>query len=312
MEIRVLVENPEASIIIGKSGSNAKAIRDGNEVYISLLKNEVLSVKERVMLLKGPLTNVSNALFHVARLLAESKTTTPKPEEQPDTVTFRILIHKFLAGAIIGKAGDISKQIQADTGARMRVSNEPLAGSTEKVVTLSGTPEVIHAASLKVLQQLNDNPLRTGCVSMPYKPGAATVPSYPGFPPHSQYLQNPPSPYPQNGAYGQQYSGYPDPSSHYPSHHSQYQQPTASYAADKKVEKIVIPTASAGTVIGSRGSIIRDIKQQSGCNISIAAAEATKPDERVVTISGSANGIQTAIYLIRQRIERPTFSTYLS
>merc|ERR1712194_911434 len=70
-----------------------------------------------------------------------------------------------------------------------------------------------------------------------------------------------------------------------------------------KTEKIVIPTVCAGTVIGKGGSIIREIKMQSATNVSVAAPEPTAPNDRVVSITGPAQGIQTAIFLIRQRVE---------
>jgi len=70
-------------------------------------------------------------------------------------------------------------------------------------------------------------------------------------------------------------------------------------------QKIAIPTACAGAVIGKSGTIIADIKQQSGCQIRIADADPTSPNERVVTVTGTPTGIQTAIYLIRQRVEQP-------
>merc|ERR1712106_435777 len=70
-----------------------------------------------------------------------------------------------------------------------------------------------------------------------------------------------------------------------------------------KTEKIVIPTVCTGSVIGKGGSIISDIKLQSGTFISIADPEPTTPDDRVVSVTGTGQGIQTAIFLIRQRVE---------
>merc|ERR1712179_659275 len=71
----------------------------------------------------------------------------------------------------------------------------------------------------------------------------------------------------------------------------------------QKTQKIVIPTACAGTVIGKGGSIIREMNIQSGCSISLAPPDPNNSDDRVVTIIGSEQGIQTAISLIRQRVE---------
>merc|ERR1712130_1030985 len=72
---------------------------------------------------------------------------------------------------------------------------------------------------------------------------------------------------------------------------------------EQKLEKIVIPSVCAGIVIGKGGSIISEIKQQSGCHISIATPEPSAPTDRVVSIKGTKHGIHTAIYLIRQRVD---------
>merc|ERR1712226_50807 len=69
-------------------------------------------------------------------------------------------------------------------------------------------------------------------------------------------------------------------------------------------QKIAIPTICAGCVIGKGGAVIRDLRAQSGTNISIADADPTNPNERVVTLTGTPQGIQTAIYLIRQLVEQ--------
>ena len=105
-------------------------------------------------------------------------------------------------------------------------------------------------------------------------------------------------------------------------------------------QKIAIPTITAGCVIGKHGSTIKDIRylpapyktrsillttlharapiplrilnshththtprMQSGTSISIADPDPATPAERVVTISGSSQGIQAAIFLMRQLVE---------
>jgi hypothetical protein len=68
-------------------------------------------------------------------------------------------------------------------------------------------------------------------------------------------------------------------------------------------QKIVIPSVCVGNVIGRGGSIISDIRQKSGTNISVAHPEPTTPGERVVTITGSTQGIQTAVMMIKDIVE---------
>lgn len=295
-EIRVLIENPEASIIIGKGGANVKTIRTDSNAFVSILKAENPSAKERVLTLKGIPEHNAKAGELITRLLINANN--ERKQSQGDTETtpveeysIKLLIHKFLAGCIIGKAGTIIKEIQTQTGVKMSISNEPLGASTEKQVTITGTPETVYAALLKVFNQLEENPLREGSSSVPYVPGVQASP----------YAQ------PFAGAYGKQPAAYPSPYGAPPAQtYSPYGQIATPYSSDPmamKTEKIVIPSVCAGTVIGKSGSIIAEIKSQSGCQISIAAAEPTAPQDRVVSITGTAQGINAAIQLIRQRVE---------
>ena len=55
----------------------------------------------------------------------------------------RLLVPRNSVGALIGKGGVVIKSTQEDTGARLQVSNEPLPSSTEKTLTIVGTPDQI-------------------------------------------------------------------------------------------------------------------------------------------------------------------------
>lgn len=310
MELRLLIDNYEASVIIGKGGTNVKNVRSESGAFVSILKTDSPVSKERVMTVKGPELAICSALNLIVNLLLDSanqrKQTDPAvPVEADTTYSLKILIHKFLAGSIIGKQGTIIREIQESTKARVQLSNDALPGSTEKTVTITGTPETFLAGATRVVSQLANNPLRTGSSVILYIPGAAVpqsgyappfgapaygaAPQY-GAPPQQQSPYGaPPSPYGAPAAYGSPY-GAPPPQAGGP-------------APGSKTEKIVIPTVCAGTVIGKGGSIIRDIKTQSGTSITIADAEPTAPNDRVVAVTGPPQGIQTAIYLIRQRVE---------
>jgi heterogeneous nuclear rnp K-like protein 2 len=314
MEIRVLIDNYEASVVIGRGGTNVKNIRTESGSFVSILKNESPISKERVMTIKGSEDAISKAVQLIATLLLDSsnqrKLTDPKGAGEPEAqYTIKVLIHKFLAGSIIGKGGIIIKEIQEATAARMSLSVEPLAGSTEKTVSLTGTPECLYQCAVRVLAQLNGNPLRPGSTTILYVPGAglmAAAAPYgapPAFNPYGAQQQQP-SPYGAPNPYGappqqqQQQQQQPSPYGQQP-----YGAPAPAAQGAAKTEKIVIPTVCAGTVIGKGGTIIRDIKNQSATVITIADAEPTAPADRVVSVTGSHQGIQTAIYLIRQRVE---------
>mmetsp|Transcript_29206 Transcript_29206/g.41001 ORF Transcript_29206/g.41001 Transcript_29206/m.41001 type:complete len:363 (+) Transcript_29206:109-1197(+) len=316
-DIRCLIENPEASIVIGKGGANVRSVREGSSAFVSILKTENPTVKERVLTLKGTPEANAKAVQLITQLLIaaanerKAAAATEAGAEAGATVeeySFRLLVHKFLSGCIIGKAGAIIKEIQQQHSVRISLSNEPMPASTEKLVTITGSAENIYTSVLRIFNQLQENPLREGSTSVAYVPGAVVAPPHPyAPPPHAVYGRPPMPPY---------HPHHPMPAHPYAQPHHpvqpQYAPPVASpyghapYAADahgNKTEKIVIPSVCAGTVIGKGGTIIADIKVQSACQISIAAPEPTAPQDRIVSITGSSQGITAAISLIRQRVE---------
>lgn len=242
------------------------------------------------MVVKGKVDALTAAVRLIAELLTEQKAEkTSATTEKP--FSLKILVHKFLAGCIIGPSGTIVRDIQTATGARISLSVEPLPNSTDKVCSISGTPEAISAGAGRVLKQLAENPLRPGCSVVPYVVNSFQNPNF--FPPfplggfgfaQSAFGSNPALPFASVGQFGR-----------FPSLQNNI------LPVFTRTEKMVIPSACAGSVIGRNGSIIKDIKTQSGTKISLA--EASDAGDRIVTITGSIQGIQLASYLIRQRVE---------
>jgi hypothetical protein len=264
----------------------------------------------------------------------------------------------------------------------VRISPDPLPGSTEKSVHVIGTPPQIGKAMARIIKQIHSNPPKAGTLYTPYAPelhpgrstvgddlgkrdraaaaaaagappapvdnrsatsGSATPPqgAYPpyAYPPHGYPPYDPHNPYggypgypPQSGGaeggapspyggypgypphmpygYGAPEGGYPPYPYPYPpygyppmpSHHSHHH---ASRPSPENMTKqdVAIPTSSAGAVIGAKGMIITNIKRESSTFISIADPDRTNPSERVVSITGTPQGIAKAIQLIRNAIE---------
>jgi len=276
-ELRTLVTNEESSVIIGRKGSNAVRIREVSGVVMSILKTEG-NVSERVMVLKGLPAQIINAVNIVVGLLTQN-ILEKAPENPEPQITLRLLVHKFLAGCIIGPQGTIMQEIQSSTTSRISLSNEPLAGSTEKSCSIIGTPNAVCAAVARVIDQITSTPLRPGSSSVPYVPGGNPFAMPPGF------GGGPPGFVP--GMPGLPLPGAPS-FNQIPPHLL-------------KTEKVIIPDTCSGVVIGKGGSIIKAIKQRTETNISLADPNEAK--DRVVTISGSAQGVQAAIAMIRERVE---------
>mmetsp|Transcript_10580 Transcript_10580/g.20045 ORF Transcript_10580/g.20045 Transcript_10580/m.20045 type:complete len:381 (+) Transcript_10580:37-1179(+) len=287
MEIRVLIDNSQVGGIIGKKGTNVKTIRETTGVYLSILKSEFRNVQERVMVLKGQVDAISKAIRSVTDLISES--VEKRDGTAPESIALRLLVHRSSIGAIIGKGGQTIKELQTSTSTRIQISTEPLPNSLEKSVTVIGTAASIESAMASILKNLKDNPLKPGTKVFPYIPGVMIGPGgmYGGQP---NFALSPP---------GQIYGGVMGGPGGYPPQQAGFAPPGPT-----STQKIAIPTVCAGCVIGKGGAVIRDIRVQSSTTISIADPDEITPQERVVTIAGSPQGIQAAIYLIRQLVEQ--------
>jgi len=288
-ETRWLIDNRQVGTVIGREGSNVIRIRKETGVFISVLRTSTPIDKkaqvDRVLTLTGPPEGIAAGAKLVAQIFIQADLDRAQKKaaeggEVPiptGTSDLRLLFQQVQTGAIIGKAGAVIREIQDLTGVKMRVSNEPIEHSTEKSVTFTGTPEQVHDAIYRVVNQLKANPPRPGTNVVLWEPGAAPAAAY-------AYAYGTPNVFPGYAPYG------------YP--------PVAAGAANGGTsQKIAIPVSTAGSVIGKGGSVISDIKAKTGCTISLADASLENPDERVATITGTQAGIQHAVNMIRQIVE---------
>ncbi|XP_026320704.1 heterogeneous nuclear ribonucleoprotein K isoform X2 [Hyposmocoma kahamanoa] len=65
----------------------------------------------------------------------------------------QVTIPKDLAGAIIGKAGSRIRKIRAESGAGIEIA-EPLPGSSDRIITITGTPQRIQMAQYLLQQRM--------------------------------------------------------------------------------------------------------------------------------------------------------------
>ncbi|XP_046999661.1 heterogeneous nuclear ribonucleoprotein K [Schistocerca americana] len=69
----------------------------------------------------------------------------------------QVTIPKELAGAIIGKGGARIRKIRSDSGAGITI-DEPLAGSNDRIITITGTPNQIQMAQYLLQQSCQTGP----------------------------------------------------------------------------------------------------------------------------------------------------------
>ncbi|XP_018322746.1 heterogeneous nuclear ribonucleoprotein K isoform X2 [Agrilus planipennis] len=78
------------------------------------------------------------------------------PPNGPGKNSTQVTIPKDLAGAIIGKGGGRIRKIRADSGAGITI-DEPLPGSNDRIITITGSPNQIQMAQYLLQQSVHNN-----------------------------------------------------------------------------------------------------------------------------------------------------------
>ncbi|XP_062425644.1 poly(rC)-binding protein 3-like isoform X5 [Rhea pennata] len=212
-----------------------------------------------------------------------------------------------------------SCKLKTSTGAQVQVAGDMLPNSTERAVTISGTPDAIIQCVKQICVVMLESPPKGATI--PYRPKPASAPIIfaggqvradtilasagnhtvlaqpqpaPAFTIQGQYaiphpdltklhqlaMQHPPF-----TPLGQTTPGFPGLDA---------TTPTSSH-------ELTIPNDLIGCIIGRQGSKINEIRQMSGAQIKIANATEGSA-ERQVTITGSPANISLAQYLINARL----------
>ncbi|KAL4655721.1 poly(rC)-binding protein 2-like isoform X4 [Arapaima gigas] len=253
---------------------------------------------ERIITLAGPTTAIFKAFSMIIEKLEEdissamtNSTATSKPP-----VTLRIVVPASQCGSLIGKGGCKIKEIRESTGAQVQVAGDMLPNSTERAITIAGTPQSIIECVKQICVVMLESPPKG--VTIPYRPkpsgspvifaggqayavqGQHVIPQPDLTKLHQLAMQQ--SPFPLTPG-NQGFSGI-DASAQTGSH------------------EMTIPNDLIGCIIGRQGAKINEIRQMSGAQIKIANPVEGSTD-RQVTITGSAASISLAEYLINASIE---------
>ncbi|CAD7693754.1 unnamed protein product [Nyctereutes procyonoides] len=336
LTIRLLMHGKEVGSIIGKKGETVKKMREESGARINISEG---NCPERIVTITGPTDAIFKAFAMIAYKFEEdiinSMSNSPATSKPP--VTLRLVVPASQCGSLIGKGGSKIKEIRESTGAQVQVAGDMLPNSTERAVTISGTPDAIIQCVKQICVVMLESPPKGATI--PYRPKPASTPvifaggqQVPGgtsanlraTPPRS-VCTAPPSP----GAYtiqGQYAIPHPDLTK---LHQLAMQQtpfpplgqtnpafpegkeggrPTASPRASgpghsldasppASTHELTIPNDLIGCIIGRQGTKINEIRQMSGAQIKIANATEGS-SERQITITGTPANISLAQYLI--------------
>ncbi|XP_067834479.1 poly(rC)-binding protein 2-like isoform X5 [Heptranchias perlo] len=282
LTLRLLMHGKEVGSIIGKKGETVKRMREESGARINISEG---NCPERIVTLSGPTSAIFKAFAMITHKLEEdinSAMTNSTATSQPP-VTLRIVIPASQCGSLIGKGGCKIKEIRESTGAQVQVAGDMLPNSTERAITIAGTPpSIIECAKQICVVILEQSP--TKGITVPYRPKPVSAPViFAGgqlTKLHQLAMQQ--TPFTPVGQTSPGFSGLD--SSQTSSH------------------EIAIPNDLIGCIIGRQGSKINEIRQMSGAQIKISNPAEGSTD-RQITITGSAANISLAQYLINASLE---------
>uniref|UniRef100_A0A8C4SYX7 Poly(rC)-binding protein 3-like n=1 Tax=Erpetoichthys calabaricus TaxID=27687 RepID=A0A8C4SYX7_ERPCA len=311
-------------------GETVKKMREESGARINISEG---SCPERIVTITGPTDAIFKAFSMIALKFEEdinasmtNSTVTSKPP-----VTLRLVVPASQCGSLIGKGGSKIKEIRETTGAQVQVAGDMLPNSTERAVTISGTPDAIIQCVKQICVVMLESPPKGATI--PYRPKPASAPIIfaggqvradtilasagnhtvlaqpqpaPTFTIQGQYAIPHPdltklhqlamqhNPFTPLGQTNPGFPGTPNNSPfHFPNTGLDATAPTSSH-------ELTIPNDLIGCIIGRQGSKINEIRQMSGAQIKIANAIEGSA-ERQVTITGSPANISLAQYLINAR-----------
>ncbi|XP_043921000.1 poly(rC)-binding protein 3-like isoform X2 [Protopterus annectens] len=325
LTIRLLMHGKEVGSIIGKKGETVKKMREESGARINISEG---SCPERIVTITGPTDAIFKAFSMIALKFEEdinasmtNSTVTSKPP-----VTLRLVVPASQCGSLIGKGGSKIKEIRESTGAQVQVAGDMLPNSTERAVTISGTPDAIIHCVKQICVVMLESPPKGATIPYRPKPASAhiifaggqvradTILASAGN--HAVLAQ--PQPAPAFTIQGQYAIPHPDLTKLHQlaMQHTPFTPlgqttpgfPGLDTTSSTSSHELSIPNDLIGCIIGRQGSKINEIRQMSGAQIKIANAMEGSV-ERQITITGSPANISLAQYLINASLEMAKVST---
>uniref|UniRef100_A0A2K5ZNZ2 Poly(rC) binding protein 3 n=2 Tax=Cercopithecinae TaxID=9528 RepID=A0A2K5ZNZ2_MANLE len=254
---------------------------------------------ERIVTITGPTDAIFKAFAMIAYKFEEdiinSMSNSPATSKPP--VTLRLVVPASQCGSLIGKGGSKIKEIRESTGAQVQVAGDMLPNSTERAVTISGTPDAIIQCVKQICVVMLESPPKGATI--PYRPKPASTPVIfaggQAYTIQGQYAIPHPDQLTKLHQLAMQQTPFPPLGQTNPAFPGLDASPPAS------THELTIPNDLIGCIIGRQGTKINEIRQMSGAQIKIANATEGS-SERQITITGTPANISLAQYLINARL----------
>ncbi|XP_076830614.1 poly(rC)-binding protein 3 isoform X2 [Brachyhypopomus gauderio] len=309
LTVRLLMHGKEAGSIIGKKGETVKKMREESGARINISDG---SSPERIVTITGPAEVIFKAFAMIAEKFEEDilECMVNSAAASRPPVTLRLVFPASQCGSLIGKGGSKIKEIREITGAQVQVAGDLLPESTERAVTISGTPHAITQCVRHICTVMMESPPKGATIPYRPKPPYSASPTVLSQPPAAAAFAVPGQyAIPQDYTKLQQLAMQHLPLTSLGQINPAF--PGLDASAATSSHELTIPNDLVGCIIGRQGTKINEIRQMSGAQIKIAGATDGSA-VRHVTITGSPASVCLAQYLISASLEMAKLSIQAS
>ena len=295
MTVHLQIASGFVGSVIGKQGDVIKSIREQSRSRV-IIGDSLPGAEERDVTLKGSPSGVEQAMNLIVSSIAQNRANQAFSGDHGGSdsdISIKLLVANDQCGAIIGKGGEIVKQLREQSGARISIGKKL---DFIRSVVVSGGADSVREAFSVLIHLLHEHP---SSARDPFLHGYRAPSSnfHGGSSSSSSYSYG-------HSSHGQpHHSSHGPSSSHGPGHGSSHHAPSPSPAffSDGPTQTLTlsIPSRSIGAIIGKRGQTISEIRHMSGCRIDVAPQAEGSPF-RAVTLVGSSHSVEIAQILIQK------------
>lgn len=290
--------------VIGRGGDVIKGIREltGTRIHISPAAEDDRDPAFRLVTVSGSVQEVCSAVELISRQagLFERQQGGEDGEDYPPP-GLRLVIDSSHAGQVIGKKGATINEIRTQSQARIQVlsdeeSAEEGALSMERVILLIGEAEACRLAH-KMICSLLANAYASASSNSPsghqqqpsVQQASVAVPTA-----STSFFSGGDAGYRHTDAYSASLGGLGAEGGG---------EGGGEEAFDDSCEVIMrVPNEKIGRVIGQGGSVVNQIRAESGCRVDIENTRTGEQALRVIRITGSVAQTQAAQSMIQEKV----------
>ena len=181
--LKTMVPNHIAGSIIGKKGQTIQILQEqtGAKLKLSSANEFYPGTSERVVVILGELHQILAMLDLITEKIRSELPGRGGGSSNPERCNMiKLIIPNSTAGMVIGKGGCFIRGITEETGAKLQISHKDLEISVERVITITGEPEQVKAAAAAVVTKCQDDPEHGVNTNLNYSSYARNTPGSSG------------------------------------------------------------------------------------------------------------------------------------